>query len=81
MSRYYHDVCNRYRGRHVRITEKCGRVHTGRIVNVTPNQVFIQPSGRARGYGYGYYGYPYFPAYGIGLGLIAGVALAGLFFW
>lgn len=36
-----------------------------------------------RGFAYGYYGsgWGWGPVYGLGLGLIAGVALAGLFFW
>jgi hypothetical protein len=39
----------------------------------------VQRGGYGLGFygGYGYYGYPY----GIGLGFITGIALAGLFFW
>ncbi|MFY4776875.1 hypothetical protein [Metabacillus sp. RGM 3146] len=83
----YHGICQRYHGQNVRITHRDGNVHVGRIVRVTPTHVFIQPyRGRGGGYGMGYYGrryggYGWGAAYGIGLGFIAGVALAGIFFW
>ncbi|KKI88666.1 hypothetical protein WQ54_29550 [Bacillus sp. SA1-12] len=85
MSQHYYGLCCRYNGKVVRIHERNGRVHVGRICRVTPNKVFIEPMrqrsgyglGFYGGYGYGGYGYPY----GIGLGFITGIALAGLFFW
>ncbi|MEC1259966.1 hypothetical protein P9D34_05775 [Bacillus swezeyi] len=86
MERYYR-FCQQNVGRVARITDRGGRVHVGRIVRVSPNKVFIAPMVRRGrpgfGYGYGYYGgwWGWGPVYGLGLGLIAGVALAGLFFW
>ncbi|MBM7702013.1 hypothetical protein [Metabacillus iocasae] len=83
----YHQLCNRYRGRVVRITDRGGRVHVGRIANVSRSHVYIQPLTRGRGprgfgyFGYRYgYGYGYGPAYGVALGFITGVALSALFF-
>jgi hypothetical protein len=84
----YYNLCCRYQGRHVRIDDRHGNVHVGRILRVTPNQVFIQPS-RHRGnnngyggYGYGGYGgYGYEDTYGLALGVITGIVLASLFFW
>ncbi|WLR43334.1 hypothetical protein LC087_03875 [Bacillus carboniphilus] len=91
MSGYY-DLCCQYRGKQVRIRDRQGNIHTGRINRVTRDQVFLQPSGPPpRGFGFGYYRrpyppygprpYPFFPAYGIALGFILGVALVGAFFW
>ncbi|MFN2745718.1 MULTISPECIES: hypothetical protein [Bacillus] len=84
MERYYR-FCNQNIGRVARITDRNGRVHVGKIVRVSPNRVFIAPAIRrgGPGFGYGFYGgwWGWGPAYGIGLGLIAGIALAGLFFW
>jgi hypothetical protein len=82
MSQHYYDLCCRYNGKVVRINDRSGRVHVGKICRVTRNKVFIEPMMRRGGYGYGYYGgYGYGYPYGIGLGLITGIALAGLFFW
>lgn len=84
MSQHYYDLCCRYNGKVVRIHDRHGNVHVGKICRVSRSKVFIQPfNRRGNGFGlgfyggYGYYGYPY----GIGLGLITGIALAGLFFW
>jgi hypothetical protein len=81
-------LCCRYQGKTVRIREHNGREHVGRIARVSPNRVYIEPvggRGRLGGYGYGFdgrgYGYGYGFGYGIALGAIAGIALAGLFFW
>ncbi|MGD6815901.1 hypothetical protein [Metabacillus sp. 84] len=81
-------MCSQHRGKHARITDRFGNVHSGRIVNVTRSRVYIQPNGpRPRGaFGMGFYGrgygyYPYYPAYGIGLGFITGLAIGGLFFF
>nr|WP_154495358.1 MULTISPECIES: hypothetical protein [Bacillus] len=84
VDRYYR-FCHQNIGRVARITDKGGRVHVGRIVRVSPSKVYIAPMIRrgGRGFAYGYYGgwWGWGPVYGLGLGLIAGVALAGLFFW
>ncbi|KAB2494423.1 hypothetical protein [Priestia endophytica] len=79
----YYNLCCRYKGRMVRINDRHGRTHVGRIMNVTQRQVFIQPMQGGRGFGYfgGYgYGYGYGAAYGVALGAITGIALASLFF-
>ncbi|MCY8490813.1 hypothetical protein [Bacillus atrophaeus] len=88
MEKYYH-LCRKHQGKVARITEKNGRVHVGRITHVTNSKVFITPVHQSGpgGFGLGFYGgyyggYGYgYGAYGIGLGFIAGVALAGLFFF
>jgi hypothetical protein len=86
----YYNLCCRYQGRHVRINDRNGNVHVGRISRVTRNQVFIQPTRHHRGNngyggygygGYGGYGYGYGEAYGLALGAITGIVLASLFFW
>lgn len=84
MNQYYH-LCSRNVGKNCRITDRSGRVHVGRITRVSNSKVFIQPSrSRGFGYGYGFYG-GYYPwggyGYGIALGAIVGIAIAGLFFF
>jgi hypothetical protein len=77
-------MCCRYRGQVVTIRDRSGRVHHGRIVNVTPTHVYIAPQGPRSlgGYGYGFYGGWRFGApFAIPLAFIAGFALGGLFFW
>ncbi|MTH52009.1 hypothetical protein GKZ89_01215 [Bacillus mangrovi] len=87
MSQNYYNMCCRYRGQNVRINDKFGNVHSGKIVNVTRSRVFIQPNGPrpAGSFGMGFYRgygpYSYYPAYGIGLGFITGLAIGGLLFW
>lgn len=88
MSQNYYNMCCQHHGKNVRINDRFGNVHTGRIVNVTRSRVYIQPNGpRPRGaFGMGFYGggygyYPYYPAYGIGLGFITGFALGSLLFF
>ena len=81
----YH-LCCKHQGKMVRITEHCGRVHVGRITGVDRRMVYIQPHRGFGGYGFGYWGWgrPYGYGglgYGVALGAIAGVALAGAFFW
>lgn len=44
MERYYH-LCKNHQGKVVRITERGGRVHVGRITRVTRDRVFIAPTG------------------------------------
>ena len=81
----YYDLCCRYHGKKVRITDKQGRVHVGQITRVNRQMVWIQPDSNYGGYGFGYYGFGGFGGlgfgYGIALGAIAGIALAGAFFW
>ncbi|QGQ46562.1 hypothetical protein [Metabacillus sediminilitoris] len=84
MSQHYYDICCRYQGKDVRINDRNGRVHVGRILKVTRNKVYIEPRLQRGGYGigfYGGYGYGYGYPYGIGLGFITGIVLGGLLFW
>ncbi|WP_246938510.1 hypothetical protein [Bacillus pinisoli] len=88
MSHDIYGLCCRYQGKVVKINEHNGRVHYGRITRVSRNNVYLEPIGSRGGLGgYGYWGYGYGYGYGYGggyrvaLGVIAGVALAGLFFW
>ena len=75
-----YNLCKQYHGKMVCITDKQGKKHVGRITNVDRQMVYIQPRGRFGGYGFGYWGGGGF-GYGIALGAIAGIALAGAFFW
>ncbi|WLR51828.1 hypothetical protein LC040_02670 [Bacillus tianshenii] len=81
MSRYY-NLCCRYRGQNVRITDRYGRVHAGRIARVDNRNVYLQPIGGRNlgGFGWGFYG-GFYPAYPIALAAIAGIAIGGLLFW
>lgn len=84
LSQHYYDICCRYQGKDVRINDRNGRVHVGRILKVTRNKVYIEPRLQRGGYGigfYGGYGYGYGYPYGIGLGFITGIVLGGLLFW
>ncbi|APH04731.1 hypothetical protein [Bacillus weihaiensis] len=84
MSHHYYQLCCKYNGKVVRISDRHGRNHVGKICRVTQDKVYIQPLiQRGGGYGYGYYGYGYGygAPYGIGLGFITGLVLGGLFFW
>ncbi|MFC0472777.1 hypothetical protein ACFFHM_20400 [Halalkalibacter kiskunsagensis] len=80
----YYDLCCRYHGRVVTITDRQGRKHTGRIQQVTNSHVYLEPS-RSRqfgGFGYGYYrGYGYRRGYPIAFAFITGIALGALLFW
>lgn len=75
-----YNLCKQYHGKMVCITDKQGKKHVGRITNVDRRMVYIQPRGGFGGYGFGYWGGGGF-GYGIALGAIAGIALAGAFFW
>ncbi|AYE53642.1 MULTISPECIES: hypothetical protein [Priestia] len=80
----YYQLCHRHRGRTVRINDRYGRTHLGRITRVTPSHVYIQPMRRRNGIGYGFYGggfYGFGAPYAVALGAITGLALASLFFW
>lgn len=80
-----YDLCCKYHGRRVRITDNQGNTHVGHITRVTRRMVWIQPSNPG-GFGLGYWG-PYngYGGSGLGIGIaigaIAGIALASLFFW
>ncbi|MBB5323008.1 hypothetical protein HNQ34_000085 [Anoxybacillus tepidamans] len=79
MSQRWYDVCCRYHGQIVRIHDRFGNVHIGRITHVTPNRVYIVPVGQKKlgGFGYGYIGWRF--GYGIALAAIIGITLIGLF--
>ncbi len=77
-----YDQCCRYMGKRVHITEKSGRRHVGTITKVERNMVWIMPDGDFGGYGIGYWGWGRSGlGIGIALGAIAGIALAGGFWW
>lgn len=84
MSQYndLYNTCCQYHGKRVRIREKCGKMHVGTITRVDRGMVWIMPDrGMGGGYGFGWgWGGGGF-GYGIALGAIAGIALAGAFFW
>ncbi|SOC42776.1 hypothetical protein [Ureibacillus acetophenoni] len=86
--RQAYDLCCRYRGKMVCITDKRGNKHFGRITRVERDMVWILPSRGRRGYGLGFwgfgggYGYGYGGlGYGIALGAILGIALVSAFRW
>lgn len=75
-----YELCCRYQGRRVLITDNKGNVHKGRITKVDNDQVWLLPDNPG-GYGIGFWGFGGLGfGYGIALGAIAGIALAGLFF-
>lgn len=84
----YYDICCRYRGKQVRITDLSGVEYRGRIVDVDQKFVYLErESSPFTGFGYGYGGYyggyyyrprPIFP---IALAAIGGFALGAAFFW
>ena len=76
-----YNLCCKYHGQRVRITDKQGKVHVGKITKVDQNMVWIRPENNFGGYGFGFWGFGPGFGYGIALGAIAGVALAGAFFW
>ncbi|HEX6593828.1 MAG TPA: hypothetical protein VF095_04485 [Bacillota bacterium] len=87
---YYHNLCQRYRGRAVEIKTSDGRSHRGIIQRVDRRHVYMQPLGSRGigGYGSGYYaggGYHSFRrrgfGFGIALGTIIGLTLLPFFFW
>lgn len=60
----YYDVCNQHKGKIVQITEKCGKIHVGKIIQVDPDYVWLERTNSFQGFGYGYsghgqYGYGY----------------------
>jgi hypothetical protein len=55
-----YELCCRYRERVVRIQDKDGKHHLGRVMDITENSVWIEPVGQRRyrgfngGFGYGF---------------------------
>lgn len=78
-----YNLCCKYQGRRVRITDNKGYVHCGRITKVDNRQVWIMPDNGAEGYGIGFWGFGFGSGfgYGIALGAITGIALSSLFFF
>ena len=78
-SKAAYDLCCKYHGKRVRITDNRGNVHVGRITNVDNRNVWLMPD-RA-GYGIGFWGFGE-PGFGVGiaLGAITGIVLASIFF-
>jgi hypothetical protein len=56
-----YDICCRYHGRVVRIEDRSGRVHFGRITDVAKDSVIFRPLKKKSrtNDGYGYRGYDY----------------------
>lgn len=94
--RQAYDLCCKYRGKMVCITDNRGQKHIGRITKVDGEMVWIMPyrgcggRGSRGGYGLGYwgfgggFGYGYGSSgfgYGIALGAILGIALVGALRW
>ena len=71
MHQNYYDLCCQHRGKVVNIVEKCGRMHSGEIIDVDKTYVYIKPvQGGLEGYRYGFG--PGFGAGGFGPGFGAG---------
>ncbi|MDQ0256531.1 hypothetical protein J2S74_003951 [Evansella vedderi] len=60
----YYDLCCQHKGQVVRITERCGKVHVGRIAHVDQKNVWMERAGSGHGFGYGYHGYHGHPGHG-----------------
>ncbi len=80
-----YNLCCKYHGKRVRISDSSGRVHVGEITRVDRNQVWILPDRQSRGFGLGFWGFrrPGLAGFGIGIafGTIIGIALAPLLFF
>ncbi|MEK4231046.1 hypothetical protein [Solibacillus sp. FSL H8-0538] len=76
-----YNLCCKYQGRKVIITDNRGRRHIGRITKVDNRKVWIMPDD-VGSYGIGFWGYGR-PGigfgYGIALGVITGIVLSSLF--
>ena len=78
-----YNLCCRYSGRRVRITDNRGSTHVGHITKVDNRHVWLMPDGPG-GYGIGFWGVGragFRFGFGIALGAITGIALASLFFF
>lgn len=75
-----YNLCCKYQGKRVRITDNGGNMHVGRITRVDNRNVWLMPD--AGGYGIGFWGFGAGVGfgYGIALGAITGIALASVFF-
>lgn len=75
-----YDLCCRYNGQVVQISEHSGRSHFGRITRVSNDRVWIDPQyGHYPSHSHQYRNYQY--GYSIAIGFISGIILAGLFFF
>lgn len=82
MNRYEaYDLCCKYQGKRVCITDNQGNRHVGHITKVNNRQVWLMPDDFG-GYGIGFWGFGFGSGfgYGIALGTITGIALASIFF-
>ncbi|KGR90999.1 hypothetical protein CD30_07890 [Ureibacillus massiliensis 4400831 = CIP 108448 = CCUG 49529] len=91
--RQAYELCCKYHGKIVCITDKKGRKHVGKITKVDRDMVWILPMKERGGYGLGFWGfgggYGYGPfgygggglGYGIALGAILGITLVSAFGW
>ncbi|MFI2131439.1 hypothetical protein ACH434_15375 [Lysinibacillus fusiformis] len=77
-----YNICCKYHGKRVRISDTSGRVHVGEITRVDRRQVWILPDRRFGGYGLGFWGYGG-GGFGVGiaLGTVLGIALAPIIFF
>ena len=78
--RQAYDLCCRYQGKMVCITDRRGCKHIGRITKVDRDMVWIMPTRERGGYGQGFFGFRRSNfGIGIALGTILGIALVGAF--
>ncbi|QIC47646.1 hypothetical protein [Lysinibacillus sphaericus] len=77
-----YNLCCKYHGKRVRISDTSGRVHVGEITRVDRRQVWIIPDRRYGGYGLGFWGFSG-GGFGVGiaLGTVLGIALAPIIFF
>lgn len=77
-----YNICCKYHGKRVRISDTSGRVHVGEITRVDRKQVWILPDRRYGGYGLGFWGFGG-GGFGVGiaLGTVLGIALAPIIFF
>lgn len=77
-----YNLCCKYQGKRVRITDNQGNVHTGQITKVDNRMVWLMPD-NGGGYGIGFWGFGggLGFGYGIALGAITGIALTSAFFF
>ncbi|WP_332651272.1 hypothetical protein [Lysinibacillus sp. 54212] len=76
-----YDLCCKYNGKRVRITDNRGNVHVGTISRVNRRMVWIQPDEGFGGLGIGFWGFGSGFGYGIALGAITGIVLTTAFLW
>lgn len=75
-----YDLCCQHIGKRVRIDDRFGKVHYGRITSVDRKNVYLMPSNRIFSLGIGFWGFPGAGfGYGIALGTVLGVALVSAF--